>query len=71
MKKLLPNVVFYSADVIPNKDVLRNADQVWVQTQYISHAAFYRIVSALGSDTQLRFFISKSARICAEQLVTG
>lgn len=53
------------------KDVLRNADQVWVQTQYISHAAFYRTVSAMGSDTQLRFFVSKSARICAEQLVTG
>lgn len=71
MKKLLPNVAFYSADVIPNKDVLRNADHVWVQTQYISHAAFYRIVSALGSDTQLRFFVGKSARSCAEQLVTG
>jgi hypothetical protein len=71
MKKLLPNVIFYSAEVIPNKDVLRNADQVWVQTQYISHAAFYRIVSALGSDTQMRFYVSKSARSCAEQLITG
>lgn len=70
MKKLLPNVIFYSVDVIPNKDVLRNADQVWVQTQHISHAAFYRIVSAMGSDTQLRFFVSKGARRCAEQLVT-
>ena len=69
MKKMLPNVVFYSADVIPSKDVLRNADQVWVQTQYISHAAFYRIVSALGSNTQLRFFVSKGSRSCAEQLV--
>lgn len=69
MKALLPDVAYFSAEVIPNKDILRNADVVWVQTQYISHAAFYRIVSALGQNTQLRYFSSKSARSCAEQLV--
>ena len=69
MKNLLPNVTFYPPELIPNKDVIRNADQVWVQTQCISHAAFYRIQSALGANTQLRFFVSKNARVCAEQLV--
>lgn len=71
MKALLPDVAYFSADVIPNKDILRNADVVWVQTQYISHAAFYRIVSALGQNTQLRYFSSKSARSCAEQVVNA
>ena len=69
MKKLLPNVIFYSPEVIPNKDAIKNADQVWVQTQFISHAAFYRVVSSINSETQIRYFVSKSARSCAEQLV--
>lgn len=71
MKALLPDVAYFSAEVIPNKDILRNADVVWVQTQYISHAAFYRIVSALGQNTQLRYFSSKSACSCAEQIATA
>ena len=71
MKVLLPDIAYFSAEVIPNKDILRNADVVWVQTQYISHAAFYRIVSALGQNTQLRYFSSKSARTCAIQIAVS
>ena len=69
MKKLLPNVMFYSPDVVPNKDAIRNADQVWVQTQCISHSAFYRIESALGEKTQMRFFPNQNVRNCAEKIV--
>jgi hypothetical protein len=68
MKKLLPNVTFYSPDVVPNKDAIRNADQVWVQTQCISHSAFYRIESALGEKTQMRFFPNQNVRNCAEKM---
>ena len=68
MKKLLPNVIFYSPEVIPNKDVIKNADQVWIQTNCISHAAFYRIESAIGEKTQLRFFPNQNARACAEKI---
>ena len=71
MKAMLPDVAYFSAEVIPNKDILRNADVVWVQTQYISHSAFYRIVSALGRNTQLRYFSSKSARTCAIQIAVS
>lgn len=69
MKKLLPNVTFYSPDVVPNKDAIKNADQVWVQTQCISHSAFYRIESALGEKTQMRFFPNQNVRNCAEKIV--
>lgn len=68
MKKLLPNVTFYSPDVVPNKDAIKNADQVWVQTQCISHSAFYRIESALGENTQIRFFPNQNVRSCAEKM---
>jgi hypothetical protein len=71
MKAMLPDVAYFSAEVIPNKDILRNADVVWVQTQYISHSAFYRILSALGQNTQLRYFSSKSARTCAIQIAVS
>lgn len=68
MKKLLPNVTFYSPDVVPNKDAIKNADHVWVQTQCISHSAFYRIESALGENTQIRFFPNQNVRSCAEKM---
>lgn len=68
MKKFLPNVQFYSPEVLPNKDAIKNADQVWVQTQCISHAAFYRIESVLGKNTPLRFFPNQNARCCAEKM---
>jgi hypothetical protein len=68
MKKLLPNVTFYSPDVVPNKDVIKNAEQVWIQTNCISHAAYYRIESALGEKTKLRFFPNQNARSCAEKM---
>lgn len=71
MKALLPNIAYFSAEVLPNKDILRNAHEVWVQTQYISHKSFYRILSALGTETQLRYFGSKSAQRCAVQLVNA
>lgn len=69
MKKLLPNVVFYSPEVVPNKDAIKSADQVWIQTNCISHSAFYRIESALGEATQLRFFPNQNAHKCAEKVV--
>lgn len=71
MKNFLPDVVFFSPDSIPNKDVIKNADQVWIQTQCISHSAFYRIVSSLSSDTQIRYFKFKSAKRCAEQFFSN
>lgn len=71
MKALLPSIAYFSAEVLPNKDILRNAHEVWVQTQYVSHKSFYRIISAMGPETQLRYFSGKSARHCAEQLVNA
>ena len=70
MRKLLPDIAFYSPEVIPNTDVLRAADEVWIQTNCISHGSYYRIVNYLsGYQTQIRYFGFSSARKCAEQLV--
>lgn len=72
IKKMLPDVAFYSPEVLPNADVLKNVDEVWIQTNCISHGAFYRIVSILkGYDVQLHYFKYASARKCAEQLISA
>jgi hypothetical protein len=62
MKALLPNVTYFSADVIPNKDILRNAHEVWIQTQYISHAAFYRIVGETPNGYRKKILSAKQQK---------
>ena len=45
MRKKLPNVMFISPDSLPNIDLIRNADTVWLQTNCLSHSDFYRIIN--------------------------
>ena len=70
MKKKLPNVVFIDPDTLPNADLIRSADTIWIQTNYISHSNFYKIINAVGaSGKQVRYFTSTSSAKCAEQVV--
>lgn len=70
MKKKLPNVVFIDPDTLPNTDLIRSSDVVWIQTNYISHSNFYKIINAVGpSGKQVRYFTSSSSAKCAEQVV--
>ena len=70
MKKKLPNVVFVGPDTLPNADLIRSADTIWIQTNCLSHSDFYKICSVVGaSGKQLRYFTSSSSAKCAEQVV--
>jgi len=70
MKKKLPNVVFVSPDVLPNIDLIRRADEVWIQTNCISHKDYYRIMDTLKNvGKQIRYFVYSGVGKCAEQLV--
>ncbi len=70
MKKKLSNVVFIDPDTLPNADLIRSADTIWIQTNYISHSNFYKIINAVGaSGKQVRYFTSTSSAKCAEQVV--
>lgn len=72
MHRKLPNVVFVPPDSQPNVDLIRNADAVWLQTNCLSHADFYKIIDIVRkSGKQLRYFSSAGAGRCAEQLVTS
>lgn len=70
MKKKLPNVVFIDTDTLPNADLIRAADVIWIQTNYISHSNYYKIISVAGTaGKQMRYFTSTSSAKCAEQIV--
>ena len=72
MKKLLPDVTFCSTDNTPNIDLLRDADEVWIQTTRISHKAFYRIMNNINQGyTQVHYFSYASPNKCAVQMATA
>ena len=69
IKPLLPGVQFVNPDVQPNRDLIRNADEIWIQTNCLSHAAFYKIIDIVRTDNkQVRYFKYASAEKCAVQL---
>lgn len=47
MRGKLPRVMFIPPDSLPNIDLIRNADAVWLQVNCLSHAHFYRIINAV------------------------
>ena len=70
MKKRLPEVVFIAPDTLPNVDLIRGADTVWIQTNCISHSDYFKIMDTVkDSGIQIRYFVWAGANKCAEQLV--
>lgn len=70
IRTLLANVRFISPDTQPNEDLLRNANEVWIQPNCLSHADFYKIINVVRSQhIPVRYFSYSSAEKCAEQLV--
>jgi len=50
--------------------MIRRADVVWIQTNALSHAFFYKIIDEVRKhNVPLRYFSYASATKCAEQLV--
>lgn len=45
MRRKLPNVIFVAPSSLPNTDLIRGADAVWLQTNCMSHADFFRIIN--------------------------
>ena len=71
IKPLLPNVRFVDVeDLTFDPNIIRNADMVWVQTNYMSHAQYGSIMNVTRKhNVQLRYFAFASAVKCAEQVV--
>lgn len=70
IRMLLPNVRFVSPDTQPNEELMRNANEVWIQPNCLSHADFYKIINVVRSQhIPVRYFSYSSAEKCAEQFV--
>lgn len=66
----LPDVRFVDREALPNAEMIRNADVVWVQTNALAHKHFYKIIDEVRKyHIPLRYFTYASAAKCAEQLV--
>lgn len=68
IKPMLPEVRFI--DGIPSTEQVKGAEVIWLQTGYMSHKTFYKIIDiARAKNIPVRYFTSTSAAKCAEQLV--
>ena len=69
IKPKLPDVRFVDRTVIPNAQLIRNADVIWIQTNALSHAYYYKIIEEIRKyDIPLRYFSYAGATKCAEQI---
>jgi len=69
IKPRLPDVRFVDKDMVPNADLIRRADIVWIQANAISHAYYYKILDETRKySIPVRYFSYASALKCAEQL---
>ena len=69
IKPKLPNVRFIDRTMLPNAQLIRQADTIWIQSNALSHAYFYKIIAeARRYEIPVRYFTFASAKKCAEQL---
>ena len=69
IKPRLPDVRFVDKDMVPNAELIRRADVVWIQANAISHAYYYKILDETRKySIPVRYFSYASALKCAEQL---
>jgi hypothetical protein len=50
--------------------MIRNADEIWFQTNALSHKLYYAVMNrTAGYPVKIRYFHSTSATKCAEELI--
>ena len=70
IKQLLPDVTFVPAEKIPDEQMIRNADIVWLQTNCLSHASYYKIINIIRTTKkELKIFKHSSSKKCAAELI--
>ena len=69
IRPMLPNVRFVERAVNPSEQLIKNADEIWVQTNAMSHSMYNKIMSiARMQNIPIRYFTSASAERCARKL---
>lgn len=69
INSLVGEVTFFKSGVLRGIDKIRYADEVWIQTNAISHSYYAKIISvAKKNKIPVRYFTFDSAKKCAEQM---
>lgn len=70
IRQKLPDVRFLGRESLPNADLIRNADVVWIQANSLAHKHYYKIIDIVRKyNKPVRYFAYASATKCAEQIV--
>ena len=70
IKGMFDNVVFIDRDRIPDENLIKNADCVWIQWNNLKHKHYYKIINcARANRIPVRYFKYASPQKCAFQLV--
>ena len=70
MKPKFPDIRFIDRDMMPNPDLIRHADTIWIQTNALAHKHFYIIIDEIRKyGIPLRYFTYSGVVKCAEQIV--
>ena len=66
---LTGDIRFIDRNMLPNADLIRNADNVWLQTNSLSHKFYNKIMDVVRTyEIPLHYFKFASAEKCAEQI---
>jgi hypothetical protein len=70
IRQKLPDVRFYRHEAKPDRQMIRNADEIWFQTNALSHKLYDAVTDcAAGYPIPIHYFRFASATKCAEQLI--
>lgn len=70
IRRKLPTVRFIDRSAVPNANMIRKADAIWVQTNAMCHSQYYKVVDeAKKNNIPIRYFSFASPNKCAEQFV--
>ncbi len=70
LHNLLPEITIVPADQQPDRDMIRNADTVWIQIRHFAHKYYFPIINTVRiHDIPVRYFSHGGARLCARQIL--
>lgn len=71
MRLKLPDVTFVDRTTMPNSEMVKRAEAVWIQTNALQHSHFYKIIEDVRKyNISLRYFSSAGVTKSAEQLAS-
>ena len=69
MGKRFPSAKFIPADVTFSDDVIRAADELWIEPSFLGHSAYYHAVSvAKAASVPVKYFPGRNVDLCVQAL---